>query len=437
MKKILTCAVSALALASCSSDSLVSDSPANTQAPIAFNVGQKNITRDATTPTGDPLQSKGYYNFGVWAYKVKKDANDKLVSQQVMDNYLVGYADNTNGYYKDGVTLGSWFYEGLGKKDYTGSTAKNDNQILRYWDLSYTNTNFYAYAPYDKDVTFTEGTDGSKIITVPASVNKAGTEHDVIYAGTKMTNSSLAKVPLQFKHLGAKVNIKFYEDIPGYKVELLEITKDGNDIQATPAKLEGTTYSVAKYFTESDATITYNDDMVPTASVDATTATGEGDSDENLVFKLPDGSKEVPGVVATGVDQNYLESPTTYYAVAQPTGSTTGFTFHVSFKLTSEDNIKEEIIVRDARVFVPASVTVTDSSSDPATTTTTYIAAWQPNTKYTYTFKITKDTNGTTEETTPDVKKPDVPATPALYPIIFDNITIVDYENDSEYTNKK
>ena len=45
MRKILTYAVSALALASCSSDSLVSDSPANTQAPIAFNVGQKNITR--------------------------------------------------------------------------------------------------------------------------------------------------------------------------------------------------------------------------------------------------------------------------------------------------------------------------------------------------------------------------------------------------------
>ena len=434
MKKILTCAVSALALASCSSDSLVSDSPANTQAPIAFNVGQKNITRgDATTPTGDPLQSKGYYDFGVWAYKVKKDASDKLVSQQVMDNYLVGYADKTNGYYKDGVTLDSWFYEGLGKKDYTGSTAKNDNQILRYWDLSYTNTNFYAYAPYNSAVTFSET---YTKITVPASVNKAGTEHDVIYAGQKMDNASLAKVPLQFKHLGAKVNIKFYEDIPGYKVELLEVTSGGNDIQATPAKLEGATYSVAKYFTESDATITYNDDMVPTASVAATTATGEGDSNINLVFKLPDGSKEVPGVVASGVVQNYLESPTTYYAVAQPKTSTTGFTFHVSFKLTAEDN-NEVIIVRDARVFVPASVTVTDSSSDPAPTTTTYIAAWQPNTKYTYTFKITKDTNGTTKEITPDVNDPKVPDTPALYPIIFDDITIVDYENEGEFKNKE
>lgn len=231
-----------------------------------------------------------------------------------------------------------------------------------------------------------------------------------------MTNSDHAKVPLQFKHLGAKVNINFYEDIPGYKVELLEVTNDGNDIQATPAKHEGTTYSAANYFTESEATIAYDENMVPTATVDVT---GEGNSNTNLVFELPD-DKKVPAVVTNGT-QNYLESPTTYYAVAQPTTSTTGFTFHVSFKLTAEDN-NEVIIVRDARVFVPAN----DGNGK-------YIAAWQPNTKYIYTFKITKDTTGTTAETTPDVNDPTVPATPALYPIIFDNITIVDYENTSEY----
>lgn len=404
MKKILTYAVSALALASCSSDSLVSDSPVNNEAPIVFNAGQKNITRSTK------LEAADYYDFGVWAYKTKSGSFDV-----VMNNYQVG-CSGYGSFKKEGATDGTWFYDGL------------NSQVLRYWDLSYDNTNFYAYAPYNTAVSFDKDT---KTITVPASVNLAGTDHDVIYAGTKMTNSSHEKVPLEFKHLGAKVNLKFYHNIPGYKVELLEVTSGGNDIQATPATPGGTSYVVAHYFTKAEATIKYNDNMVPTASVDVT---GEGNSDDNLVFQLPDGSKEVPAET-TGT-QNYLESPTTYYAVAQPKTSTTGFTFHVSFKLTAEDN-NEVIIVRDARVFVPASVTVTDSSSDPATTTTTYIAAWQPNTKYTYTFKITKDTNGTTKETTPDVTKPEVPATPALYPIIFDNITIVDYENDSEYTNKK
>ncbi len=389
MKKILTYAVSALALASCSSDSLVSDSPANTQAPIAFNVGQKNITRSTK------LEAADYYDFGVWAYKTKSASFDV-----VMNNYQVG-CSGYGSFKKEGATDGTWFYDGL------------NSQVLRYWDLSYDNTNFYAYAPYNTAVSFDKDT---KTITVPASVNQAGTDHDVIYAGTKMTNSSHDKVPLEFKHLGAKVNLKFYHNIPGYKVELLEVTYGGNDIQATPATPGGTSYVDAHYFTKAEATIKYNDNMVPTASVDVT---GEGNSDDNLVFKLPDGSKEVPAET-TGT-QNYLESPTTYYAVAQPKGSTTGFTFHVSFQLTAKDN-NEVITVKDARVFVPASVTETGN--------TTYIAAWQPNTKYTYTFKITKDTKGTTSGAAPDVDDPKVPTTPALYPIVFDNITIVDYENE-------
>ena len=388
MRKILTYAVSALALASCSSDSLVSDSPANTQAPIAFNVGQRNITRTA-------LEEAKYYDFGVWAYKTKSGSFDV-----VMNNYQVG-CSGYGSFKKEGATDGTWFYDGL------------NSQVLRYWDLSYDNTNFYAYAPYNTAVSFDKDT---KTITVPASVNQAGTDHDVIYAGTKMTNSSHVKVPLEFKHLGAKVNLKFYHNIPGYKVELLEVTSGGNDIQATPATPGATSYVDAHYFTKAEATIKYNDNMVPTASVDVT---GEGNSDDNLVFQLPDGSKEVPAET-TGT-QNYLESPTTYYAVAQPKGSTTGFTFHVSFQLTAKDN-NEVITVKDARVFVPASVTEAGN--------TTYIAAWQPNTKYTYTFKITKDTKGTTSGTAPDVDDPKVPTTPALYPIVFDNITIVDYENE-------
>ena len=60
MKKVLFSAAAALALASCSNDSLVSDSPANNEAPIAFNVGQKNITRS------DQLEDNGYNDFGVW-----------------------------------------------------------------------------------------------------------------------------------------------------------------------------------------------------------------------------------------------------------------------------------------------------------------------------------------------------------------------------------
>ena len=133
MKKILTYAVSALALASCSSDSLVSDSPVNNEAPIAFSVGQKNITR-ADAPS---LESTGHYNFGVWAYKY--ETATATTGQVVMKNYLVGYSDGVSkGYAKGGSSTWSndegvtenhgdhkspWFYEKLGKEEY----KYNDN----------------------------------------------------------------------------------------------------------------------------------------------------------------------------------------------------------------------------------------------------------------------------------------------------------------------
>ena len=395
MKKILTCAVSALALASCSSDSLVSDSPANTQAPIAFNAGQKNITR---APFEDSFK-----NFRVWAYKYKTDESTNTeISAKVMDNYQVSYK-------KDDANKTVWYYEGI------------NSQVLHYWDYSYANTNFYAYAPYNEDVKFDAD---NKQIKVPASVNKAGfkKESEFVYAGKSVVKDNYNKpVELAFKRLGAIVNLKFYTDIKGYKVELIDAKPEdpGSAIQATPATYDDATkkYGNGTYYTSYEALIDYSTDASnPTVKTNGTPV------GTNLKFDLLD-DNTVPAAVTDGSTQNYLE-PKTYYAVAQPTTSTTGFTFHVSYKLTATDN-SEEIVVRDARVFVPASVT--DTTTDPATTT--YIAAWQPNTKYTYTFKITTNTNGKTAEETINLGDPSVPSDAGLYPIVFDNITIEDMTN--------
>ena len=208
MKKILTCAVSALALASCSSDSLVSDSPANTQAPIAFNAGQKNITR-----TVKQLEA--------------------------------GY----DGFAKEGVDKGKWFYEGLGSSE--------KKQVLRYWDLSYDNTKFFAYAPYASD-TKVECDQNNKKLTVPASVNSDENNIDFIYAGAVMSNATPADVPLQFKHLRAKVILKFYEDIPGYTVKLIDVKDANSGIQLTPATKSGDTYTKSDYYTAYDAVINFS-----------------------------------------------------------------------------------------------------------------------------------------------------------------------------------
>ncbi len=450
MKKILTYAVSALALASCSSDSLVSDSPANTQAPIAFNAGQKNITR-ADAPS---LESTGHYNFGVWAYKTRSTGNP--LSQLVMDNYLVGYSDgNGNGYDNSGISTWTnegtntdadhtslWFYQNLGTEQYLNEDnnkgytkdkstfmSANDYQYLRYWDLAYTNTNFYAYAPYcntANGVTFAD----SKI-TVSKSANTAGydnpEEHDFIYAGAQATNADKKDVKLTFKHLGAIVKVAFRENVNGYKVQLIDVTStSGSGIQATTAKKEDDgsyTHSAdVTYLTSCKATINFNNTTTssitsPKVTVDDSDVTPSSD---NLMFDIPTtvgekGLKEFTKnsktykVLPEESDNKYAVSPTTYYAVVQPTDSETGFTFHISYNLIAEDN-GEVVTVRDARVFVP------DTQ-----------VRWQSNTSYTYNFTISQVSSGTTDPTvTPDLADPTVPVG-TVVPIVFDGATIEDY----------
>ncbi len=405
MRKILTYAVSALALASCSSDSLVSDSPANTQAPIAFNAGQKNITRALDS---DQLELNGYTSFGVWAYKYNSDDSKSAV---VMGNYQVGCA-GYDGFAKEGVDKGKWFYEGLGS---------SNNQVLHYWDPLYNNTKFFAYAPYKTDKSV-ECDATAKTLTISASYNKASEENDIIYAGNVMLNADHKEVPLQFKHLGAKVMLKFYEEIPGYSVKLINVKDDsetGKGIQLTPATFDDTKdpkYSPAYYYTAYDAVIDFsNMSNITVDAKDLTAATTEK-TQNNLIFKLPTETGYLPDN-----SNDAFASATTYYAVAQPSSSNTGFTLHVSYELTAADN-SEKIIIRDARVYIPAR-----DSKDKN------IAVWEANTQYTYTFRITTNTNGSTTEN-PTITDPSIPDKTGLYPIVFDDVTIVDYDtNDTEY----
>ena len=464
MKKAIIFAAVAMTMVGCSSDELVNSSTENTEAPIAFSVEKKNMTRATTWQN---LEATGHYNFGVWAYKYKSGATTGAL---VMDNYLVGYSNGSDkGYDKESATtwdasagdlddhMSPWFYEGLGKDEYSTSNAKfyqksqaaymskNSKQILRYWDLAYATTNFYAYAPYDADVTFDESkktmTFGANNTIRDGYDNPLNSAYDGIdrslseymYAGKQATNSDKKDVIVPFKHMGAQVNIRFYEDIPNYRVEIIDLAADdaklatdkttGNKftgdvikgIQATPAEKKGDTYSRGSYFTTNKATVEFADDATPTFTP---STEGNTTTQDNLMFKVPttnltdfSGHNVIPQLS----DGKYSESTTVYYPVAQPTDSKTGFTFHISYRIIAEDN-NEVITVHNATVFVPA------KDGDE------FIAAWQPNNKYTYTFKITKNSTGTTNPETPiDPIDPTTSTTKGLYPIVFDGATIEDY----------
>lgn len=472
---------------SCSTDEILhDDAQQKGEVPIAFNTFRTNITR-----AGD-LQDHGHYNFGVWAYKVSADK----AAQLIMDNYLVGFSDGVSkGYDKTngstwagsaGTTAdhtSQWFYENLGKSQYTYAgdagfykatqtdyMSGNENQYLRYWDLAYTNTNFYCYTPYKASgVTCSVNADGSATMTFEGTslsdryenpINSAYDDPkyersltEFMYAGVSSVNANLSDITVPFKHMGAQLFIRFYEDVPGYKVELIDLSADNGAIksgttsdqqkgvQGTPAiapTSAGGAYTKGSYYTTTGAVIDFNTSALATF---AHATTGATSTQENLMFMVPSAAATYPSVnvpigfthnlvnypaeaavphaiiperVSEGATQTYGWSPTVYYPVAQPADQQTGFTFHVSYRIIAEDN-KEVITVHNATVFVPKDVTV-----------------WAANTRYIYTFRITTHSSGSTSPSTEiDPTNPTPGDIDTIYPIVFDECTIEDYEENN------
>lgn len=494
MKKILFYAATAALLASCANDEIIDNGgKQDHQVPITLSTNQKNVTRATNT-----LEANQHYNFGASAYKYTTGTKNATV---VMENYLVGYAGDKIGYaHTDNQTTWAsgigdqddhtspWVYEGLGTSEYsktTNETGENyylstdaysryhsayANQYLRYWDLAYANTNFYCYAPYMANgVSLTVNADASAEMTFDATNSmKDGYDEplnseyidskvdrslsEFMYGGAKATNADLKDVNIAFKHMGAQLFIRFYEDIPGYKVEMINLTEGSTSentidrfqgIQATPASVSGSTYSVDKYFKTAGGKVAFASDATATYTPNLS---GAARSDKNLMFKIPGAVTTYPsGIIpanfaanlsdyagansvthkiiaeaTSGTQSNWSWSPTVYYPVSQNTvanGHTAGLTFHVSYRIIAEDN-KEVVTVHNATVHVPCANT-----------------AWQAGNRYIYTFKITRDATGTTNpETSINPEDPAPSTKKSLYPIVFDECSIEDYvDQESEH----
>ena len=464
MKKFLYLALAATSLAACSDvEDLSSGQQGGTSNVIGFQVQGNNAVTRATM-----LQDVEHYNFGVFAYK-----NTDMVNN-VMSNYLVGYFDEDKGYQETGSTVGDkpgvadgkshWMYENMGNTQYHGTyaggaletfyTSNNDFQFLKYWDKSAESTYFYAYAPYigtsdaeeAKRVTYVDGTAQSAtggdtyVMNIPNGTLVAGyddaSKYEFMYASKKVSNTEYGHdVSLEFKRLVAKVNIKFWEDVAGYKVRILDLKKEKPGVYAAASIKDSASnkygYKGGKYYTSNGVKIHFADGVENgIKQYKGTLATNT----TPLIFKSP---------TASEIGTNRFEasqSATTYYAI--PKGGTgnvlqnssteyssagvgpdgdlaiTGFTFHVTYELTAEDS-GERIVVKNATVHVPCDY-----------------CKWDANKYYTYIFKITNGTNGSTEENPNiDPTDPEVPTTPALYPIVFDNCTVEDWDEDESEWN--
>lgn len=417
MKKILFCsALAAVALSSCSSDDFMGDTPGNAQSntsAINFDGGTGKITR-ATTQTGATAAQTLNNNYVVFGYKTANDGSKTTV----FDHYTIHW-NNLAG--KTESNTKGWEYVGQTANSLTSLTG-DKAQTIKYWDYSAKQYDFVAFS----FGTATQGEgDGkvtaSKINNTP-SYTLTGNVNDLakcfiadrITAKPTTTGKDNLLVQYQkdvqfnFRSLSTKVTMGIYEIVPGYSVKDVVFYSDKTTalsgennkptLYAASANIpSGKGTVTVKFPTETETETDYNK-----AHVEFSPATGSDKSSFIQFGNLSTVEKEKEEKGTTGFigrDITTFSTPkdgnNKKYEVVIP-AKVGALTLKVDYTLESIDGSGETIKVTGATAVVPEKYT-----------------NWEPNFAYTYIFKISDKTNGSTGGA-------DDPA--GLYPITFDAI---------------
>ena len=417
MKKYIFLAASALALASCSSDDFLGDTPGSTptSANSAINFGGDagKITR-ATSNEGNTQQMlEGQF----LVYRVKK-TNDEIF-HNVIINYSVwdveanNTTSNTNGWEyvgtKDAANLG------IGK-----ITLKYD-QTIKYWDYSASVYHFVAGSPIDAfkytiSPDLTTGTDiESATVTglaghIEANNTETALKTNPVYiaAPVKIAKDDYQKpVKFTFIRQQSMVRVGIYETIPGYSITDIKFyayDTDDNTLKVSKGNNVILTSATDGYFVGGSnltGTVTYDwKSTTPsyTYKYDDTNLVKSKNWYAGKLSILATTSSEPTVATLYGTDKDM--STTGYFTVLPTPSETKASPILIKCDYTLTDfNSGETIKVTGATAAIPAAY-----------------SKWEPNTRYTYLFKISDKTNGTTG----DPNNPDDPA--GLYPITFNAV---------------
>lgn len=414
IKKYIFLAASALTLASCSSDDFLGDTPGNVQSntsAINFDGGTGKITR-ATTQTGADAAKTLGNSYVVYGYKTVND-----VPTTVFDHYTIkwkGLKDKT-----ESNTQG-WEYVGQNPNSLSSLTTGAE-QTIKYWDYSATQYDFVAFSFGTAKQGDGEGeVKATAVTTTPKlSYTLTGAVNDLAKCfiadritakptvENKKNNLLVAykdNVQFNFRSLSTKVTMGIYETIPGYSVKDVKFYSSDN----TPATdNKPTLYAKDKNIPAGNGTVTVT---FPTttesetdynkAHVEFTAATGSEKSSSIQFGTLSTVKKEKNENTESGFigrDITTFSTPkegnNKKYEVVIP-AKVGALTLKVDYTLESIDGSGETIKVTGATAVVPEEYT-----------------NWEPNYAYTYIFKISDKTNGSTGG-----------GTAGLYPIVFDAI---------------
>lgn len=440
MNKYLIIAASALALASCSSDDFLGDGSENGQNSAAIQFGGGTTKTHRATSTGvykiENLKANGF-----WVYGTKHSADEDNTAtndQAVYTNYFLNYTDGTANNTQSNTA--GWEYVGVNNEPYRNNVTPNvtQAQTIKYWDYSAKAYTFYAATAKPADVA--AGTVTIKKITEDAGANasvytkgykvtlKDGATWDELYfADRKVITKTIdaehgkhdvygGEVNFTFRNALTKVRVAMYETIPGYSVTIdrFYYTKDGETAQTTeaidkfkadasntPLETSGTgvTYKVVYYSdTEAGGQLVNQPKMLPNE-------TGAGAT--KTVLALGDNLKANKELSTIITNPTYDTNGGKYTLFMPQADNDKTLSLKVDYTLTSLDGSGEKIKVQGATAVIPAK----------------YLC-WRPNYAYTYLFKISDNTNGSTGGT----------GDPAgLYPITFDASVVETETGNVEY----
>lgn len=408
-------AIAALALASCANDDFLGEVPGNN--PSAVNSKEISFSGEAgkmSRATGSETDATKLGN-RFWVYGTKKiSETDKLV----YNNYLVKYTDKT------GTTSSTktWLYSGLNNSsDKEGENTYNyipgidgaysAEQGLKFWDYSASSYTFTAFSAPSKDligespkIKVKKENDTYKI-----TLNNDADVDRLYFSDKKTITTSNYKEAVQFtfRNIIAKVRVGMYTTIPGYTVQIKKFYAGDNQGTADANKFVASAENTALKLDGSSYTVSYNDKGTPTLDI----STAGRAASKSTTLEL--GSNLLNNNLGTSKENATFDKKDGAFTCFLPQTATDGMKIKVDYQLTSTDGSGETIDV------IGASVTVAKENIN-----------WQINHSYTYIFKISEKTNGSTGNDTV-----------GLFPITFDavveDLTSANDSHEQEFTNNQ
>ena len=407
MKKYYLLATALAAIVSCTSDEYVGENPtpttSNQAGAILFTSDAPSITRGTSATDAAKIN----YQFKVFGVKTVSNSDQRVfaTNSSGVAPYDVWYVENSGN-----TTLSNssqWEYVGTANTAYGTSgyevTLGAANQTIKYWDYSADSYTFQAWSDINtgtkanisaitkNTMTITDATPtqlGNLYVADLVTISKEATTNK------SATNQYGGIVQFTFRKAATRVRLGIYETIPGYVVKDVVFHYTNNtDQTSNEAYLNGS--FIGSSSSQATFNVTYN------ASTNKAELATTGNAHNTTFFDF--GTFDSSTSIGT--------------SSSSPTWANGGY-INVFPNTT---NIGNMTLTVDYKLYNQAANEVINVSGATATVPSNYMT-WNPNYAYTYIFKISDNTNGSTGQ-----------SVVGLYPITFDAV-IVDTADGTQET---